>query len=783
MKTFFIFLSRNKLYTAINIVGLAISLAFVFLIASYTVKQLQTDKFQEHADRVYMLGNKRGHGNGFYWLQRLMVERYPEIECAISLEADKFKVFSDDPATSTSEICLLADSAYFDMLTHRIIEGDVTKFKIARQYCVVSQSYARRIFGNDSPVGERVTVVDETREYNFIVAAVMEDIDNSFLPNANLIVPAEDIMLAQSWGNGPELSTNTVCYTLVKVHEGADIHAKCDEMEAWFKEILWNYQRGSSQLVRFVPIDELYFAKTFRHDKRSHFHAGDREFVSVLITVGIVLLIFALLNYVNLTMAQSGFRVKEMAMRRLLGTRRSVIFLRLVAESLILCMGASLLALLLAYALLPHACELLKYQFGLFERFTPLHHLLLVGCVLSIGLSAGIFPALFISGFHPMDVVKGAFRTKSKSIYGKVMIGIQYTLAIVMLVVASTIHLQMRHIIEAPLGYNTKDYMTVDLSGYKGMDQLALRAKLMTCPQVEKVGFGTGHPYYVDMNNTPVTYRGQTLSMMHIYGDSLYFDILGLRVKHDNKLGEPTPFLNEWAVEFFGMKDTDVMTPEDEHHHPFAVGGVYYNFRFRNVLANKRGARIYNFGNRTPRFLQTAVIKTVGPHDEARRAVINVFKELYPTSMELTEGTTRYVEDSITNGLSKERRLLQIVSIFTVLSVLVATLGLLGMSTYYVRQRMSDIAIKRVYGTSRLHIVCGLMSRFLLVVVIAFVVALPIAFHLTEQWLSDYDYRISQSWSLYVLVGLFVIVIAILTVLGLTIKAANRDPVEVLRKG
>ena len=782
MKTFFVFLLRNKLYTAINFIGLAISLAFVFLIASYTVKQLQTDKFQEHADRVYLLGNKRGHGNGFYWLQRLLVERYPEIECAISLEADKLKVYSDDPTASTSELCLLADSAYFDMLTHRIIEGDVKKFKIARQYCVVSQSYARRVFGKDSPVGERVTVVDETREYNFIIAAVMEDIDNSFLPNADLIVPAEDIMLAQSWGNGPNLSTNTVCYTLVKIHEGADIHAKCDEMEAWFKEILWNYRRGSSQLVRFVPIDELYFAKTFRHDKRSHFQAGDREFVSVLITVGVVLLVFALLNYVNLTMAQSGFRAKEMAMRRLLGTRRSVIFMRLVAESLVLSIGAALLALLLAYALLPHACDLLKYQFGLFDSFTTMHYLLLTVCVLLIGLSAGIFPALFISGFNPMDVVKGTFRVKSKNVYGKVMIGVQYTLAIVMLLMACTIRLQMRHIIEAPLGYNTEDYMTVNLSGYKGLDHSALRAELMTCPQVEKVGFGTGHPYYVDMDNTPVTYQGRTLSMMHIYGDSLYFDILGLRVKHDNKLGEPTPFLNEWAIEFFGMKDTDVMTPEDEHNHPFSVGGVYYNFHFRNRLANKRGARIYNFGSEIPRMLQTAVIKTVGPHREAQQAVIDVFNELYPGELELSPDRARYVEESIANGLSKERRLLQIVSIFTLLSLFVATLGLFGMSTYYVRQRMRDIAIKRTFGTSRLRIVCGLLGHFLLIVGIAFVVALPIAFHITEQWLSGYDYRMSQSGWLYLLVGLFVIVIAFLTVFGLSVKAANANPVEVLRK-
>lgn len=231
------------------------------------------------------------------------------------------------------------------------------------------------------------------------------------------------------------------------------------------------------------------------------------------------------------------------------------------------------------------------------------------------------------------------------------------------------------------------------------------------------------------------------------------------------------------------MKDTDVMTPEDEHNDPFPVGGVYYNFHFRNVLANKRGARIYNFGNRIPGMLQTAVIKTVGPHEEARQAVIGVFKELYPGEMELTAETTRYVEDSIANGLSKERRLLQIVGIFTLLSIFVATLGLLGMSTYYVRQRRGDIAIMRVYGTSRLRIVSNLIGRFLLIVVIAFVVALPIAFHITEQWLSDYAYRISQSGWLYALVGLFVVVIALLTVLGLSVRAANANPVEVLRKG
>ncbi len=782
MKTFFVFLSRNKLYTAINFVGLAISLAFVFLIAGYTVKQLQTDKFQEHADRVFLLGNKHGHGHTYYWLQRLMSARYPEIECAASLDADKLEVTAGKRHTVTREIALLADSSYFDMLTHRILEGDVRKFKEGHRYCVVSQSYARRIFGKESPIGNGLTVKYNAREFRFVVAAVMEDIDNSFLPAATLIVPAEDLMLSQ-WGNGPELNLNGACYTLVKVHKGADIHAKCDEMEAWFKEILWSYERGMAQQVRFVPVDELYFSNTFRNNKRSHFHAGDREFVSVLITVGVVLLIFALLNYVNLTMAQSGFRAKEMAMRRLLGTHRSVIFMRLIAESLILCVGASLLALLLAYALLPQACDLLKYQFGLFDSFTTIHYLLLIAAVLIIGLSAGIFPALFISGFNPMDVVKGTFRIKPKNVYGRLMIGVQYALAIVMLVMAGTIHLQMRHIIEAPLGYNTKDYITVNLSDYKGMDHSALRAKLMTCPQVEKVGFGTGHPYFVDMDNTPVTYQGQTLSMMHIYGDSLYFDILDLRVKHDNKLGIPAPFLNEWAIEFFGMKDTDVMTPEDEHNYPSPVGGVYYNFHFRNRLANKRGASIYNFGSATPPMLQTAVIKTVGPHEEDRQVVINVFKEMFPGELDLSSDTARYVDESIASGLSKERRLLRIVGIFTLLSLFVATLGLFGMSTYYVRQRVRDIAIKRVFGTSRLRIVCDLMGRFLLVVAVAFVVALPIAYHITEQWLSGYDYRLTQLWWLYALVGLFVVFIALLTVLGLSVRAANTNPIEELRKG
>ncbi len=781
MRSYFVFLSRNKLYTAINFLGLTVSLAFIILIASYTSKQLQTDSFQENADRIYFVGSQRGF-NTCYWLQRYLVNRYPEIEAATALEADIMEVSAGENHLSTQECCLMADSSFFDMFTIPVLDGDLSSFKLSCQYCVISQRYARRIFGDRNPLGEKIDIIYENQPFSFTVGAVMQNLDNSILPEAAVIVPAEPLMLTDT-SNGPSLSNVNACYTVIMTHKGADISARSEEMLEYFKKILWNYSRGSSTAVRFTPLQGAYFNDHFSKHLRDHFNGGNRDFISILITVGIILLIFALLNYVNLTIAQSAMRAKEMAMRRLLGTTKNGIVYRLIAESLILCLSASAVALLLAYALLPAATELLDYRFTLFNDFNIIPVSISIGGILLIGVTAGLIPALLISRYHPIEVVKGYFRSKSKSIFGKSMIGIQYAITVSMLIATGIVGLQVKHLIDAPLGYDTDDCIVIERQGQQRLG--ILKDKLLAHPQIVAVGFGEGHPF-TGLSNTPIHCNGKHVPMMWVKGDKEYFKILGLRVKQHNSsdtLGYHRIYFNEYALKETGYPE-DATEIIDEKGYKEAFSGIYYDFRFHDILTRPRGARIINYGERSPDKWRpkTIVIKTQGDHTTARQYVSQVFEELYPDLSQLDSHSAPYVEELLVRHYSAERRLLKIIGIFTALAILISSLGLLAMSTYYIRQRRQDIAIKRVFGASQGNIVGRLAGTFLLIVGIAFVVATPIIYMIMRHWLEGYSYRIVQPAWLYAATAAFVTIVAFCTIAGLAFKAARENPVAVLKK-
>lgn len=781
MRSYFVFLSRNKLYTAINFLGLTVSLAFIILIASYTSKQLQTDSFQENADRIYFVGSQRGF-NSCYWLQRNLVNRYPEIEKATALEADIMEVAAGETGLSTQECCLMADSSFFDMFTLPVLDGEISTFKLSNQYCVISQQYARRNFGDRNPIGEKVNVIYNSQNFSFFVGAIMKNLDNSVLPDAAIVLPAEPLMLTDP-SNGPQLDNVNACYTVIMTYKGADISTRSEEMLEYFKEILWNYSRGSSRAVRFTPLKGAYFNEHFTNHRRDHFNGSNRDFITILITVGIILLIFALLNYVNLTVAQSSMRAREMAMRRLLGTSKAGIMWRLIKESLILCLSASVIALLLAYSLLPTAAELLDYRFTLLNNFNIIPVSIAIGSILLIGTTAGLIPAMLISQYHPIEIVKGVFRSKSKNIYGKLMIGIQYVITIAMLIATAIVGLQVKHLINAPLGYDTDDCIVIKM--HERHRYTVLKEKLLSHPQIVAVGFGEGHPF-TGLSNTPLHCNGKHVPMMWVRGDSDYFRILGLRVKQHNSsdtLGYNRIYFNEYALKETGYPEnaTEIV---DEKGHTETVSGIYYDFRFHDILTRPRGARIIKFSNRNldkwcP---ETIVIKTQGDHTSARQYVSQVFSELYPELSKLDSHSAPYVDELLVEHYNTERRLLKIIGIFTALALLISTLGLLAMSTYYIRQRRQDIAVKRVFGASQRNIVGRLAGTFLIIVGIAFLVAMPIIYMIMRHWLEGYSYHIDQPAWLYAATAVFAALVAFCTIAGLAFKAARENPVAVLKK-
>ena len=752
MKSFWNFLRKNKLYGTINLVGLTVSMAFVLLLAVYIQRQLSTDSFQENADRVFVIGNDNSVQMG-YWLDKHLKNNFPEIEkgCCVGniASASAFTIGGELVYGSS----MAADSTFFEIFSYDLVEGNKADWRVSWDRCMVSREFANAHFGDKDPLGQVITF-NNNGDYPLTVCGVYEDFGNSILKAPDVLMRGE-IMTKINSANDEEMSNAGSGICFVMTYPGADLQAKHDDVLDWLKENFWVYKRQYEE-VRFIPLREMYFLEDGNRDGTGTIQFGNRSFVNLLLAMCILLLAFAVLNYINMTTALTGFRAKEMATRRLVGADKRSIFLKVIAESTLICGISMLLAILLAEALCPTVSRLLEYQVSIFKAVTPVNMLLVLGFILVLGILAGIVPALLIQKAQPIEIVRGTLRLKTKTVYSKVIIIVQNVVAIIMLVSTLTMGLQIRHLVSADLGYNTKDILVVD-NAFGNTGQIRpLLDRLRAEPCVEEVGQGDGIPLEGTNNWTMEMPDGRWVSFQQIQGDDKYFDILGLKVKQDNH--QPNKWwLNEYAFKQIGIEETatEYQTAKNGTRQ---IGGIYYDFKIRPIEADQSAAMIYNRGeNPDDDYPWMLIVKTTGDQAAARKQVEAACKEVFPDRL----FEAQYIEEMIEDGFADESRVLNIVLIFTLLSILVSA---------------------KVFGADYSGVLKELVLSFMKMVGIAFVIGVPIAWFIMNRWLSGYGHRIDLHWWIFALAGLAVAFIAAISVLYQSIKTARTNPAEALKK-
>jgi len=478
-------------------------------------------------------------------------------------------------------------------------------------------------------------------------------------------------------------------------------------------------------------LDEIFWIGI--DNARGFFRVGNKQQVYLLTLVVFLLLLSAVFNYINLSFALSGKRAKEMATRRLVGASKSGIFLKIIAESTIICFISMLLAVVLAELFAPAASRLLNYQVSVFSAISPVSILLVLAFIAVLGFVAGLVPAMLIQKAQPIEIVRGTLRRKTKTVYSRVIIVIQNVVAVVMLVSALTMWLQIRHMINADLGYNTKDILVVDNSfGTSGELRPAID-KLNSTLCVEMVGQGNEIPLGGTNNITVTKDNGDFVSFQLIDGDDNYFKILRLKMKQDNHSADKEPvWLNEYAFKEIGIDET---TAEVSFN-----GGEFK-------------AQISNRGESPDdEYFWTLIIKTTGDHATARRQVEAAFKSVFPNKIFNAE----YIEERIEDGFRDERRVLSVVLIFTLLSILVSALGLFAMSSYYMQQEIRSVSVKKVFGAEYSGVLRELVLSFMKIVGVAFVLGIPHGWYVMSRWLAGYGHRIDLYWWIFALAGLAV---------------------------
>ena len=778
MNSFINFLKRNKLYSAVNLLGLSLSMAFVLLLAVYVTSQLNTDSFQKNADRIYVIAQKETLSSA-YWLSRHMKANFPEIEKAASYSSNGMQEYKIDGNTVNARTSY-ADSSFFDMFSFPLVEGDYSEWKASISGVLISESFAKAQFGDRDPVGREIRFdgADSTVS-NLTVSGVFKDIENSIIRPCDIFLRGE-IMTITNKANDERMSNAGSSTCFVMAYPNADLPARHDDILKWCRENFWTFMSdygGDDNDVRIIPLRDVYFLSDGNEDYNDSLRLGNKTTVMLLAGMCFLLLLFAILNYVNMTTALSGFRAKEMATRRLIGATKGGIFMKMIVESTIICAAAMVIAVLLGEAISPAASKVLNYDISIFKAVSPVSVLVCVLFTVLVGVVAGIVPALIIQKAEPIEIVRGTLRLKTKTLYSKVIIVIQNVITVVMLVTAFTMFLQIRSMINAPVGYNTEDQITISNQFGLAGDLTPLINKLKAESCIEAVGLGDGHPMFMTNNWTMSTESGREASFQLIKGDSTYFNILGIRKKQDNH----TPdcyWLNEYAYGVLGIDETATEFTTKSNR-TMQIGGIYYDFKIKPLLEEQHPALIYQYDEYPAKsWPWTILIKTTPDHKEALARVKAVFDEMYPDKI----FDASYVEDDIKMVFSSERRVLEIMVIFTILSLLVSALGLVAMSSYYMQQERRTVSLKKVYGADYNSVLWGLVAEFMKMIGVAFVIAVPVAWYLMHTWLNGYSYRIGLHWWIFALAGLFTALIAVLAVLWQAIRAARTNPAIELKK-
>lgn len=778
MNSFINFLKRNKLYSAVNLLGLSLSMAFVLLLAVYVTSQLSTDSFQKNADRIYVIAQKETVTSA-YWMSRHMKANFPEIEKSASYSTNGLQEYKIDGNIVNARTSY-ADSSFFDMFSFPLVEGDLREWKASIGGVLISESFAKAQFGDKDPVGREIRFdgADSTVS-TLTVSGVFKDIENSIIRPCDIFLRGE-IMTITNRANDERMSNagSSICF--VMAYPNADLPARHDDVLKWCRENFWTYLSdygGDENDVRIIPLRDVYFLSEGNEDYNEGLVMGNKTTVMLLGGMCFLLLLFAILNYVNMTTALSGFRAKEMATRRLIGATKGGIFLKMIVESTIICAAAMIVAILLGEALSPAVSKALNYDISIFKAVSPASVLVCVLFTVLVGVIAGLVPALIIQKAEPIEIVRGTLRLKTKTLYSKVIIVIQNVITVVMLVTAFTMHLQIRSMINAPMGYNTEDQITISNEYGRAGELAPLINKLKAESCVEAVGLGNGYPMFGTNNWTMSTESGKEASFQMVQGDSAYFNILGIRKKQDNH--SPNNYwLNEYAYGVLGIDET-AMEFTTKSNGTMQIGGIYYDFKIKPLLEEQHPALIYQYDEYPAgKWPWTILVKTTPDHKEALARVKAVFSELYPDKL----FDASYVEDDIKAVFASENRVLEIMVIFTILSLFVSALGLVAMSSYYMQQERRTVSLKKVYGADYNSVLWGLVAEFMKMIGVAFVIAVPVAWYLMHTWLNGYSYRIGLHWWIFAVAGLFTALIAVLSVLWQAVRAARTNPAIELKK-
>ena len=793
LKIFLRSLRRGKVYTAINVGGLAIGLAAAILIFLWVQNERSFDGHHPDAGRIYRITNVIDVGTDHPWIWEtspyLLIEHLktdvPEIEsvAATMMFGMIAGMKVGDHVYNVKDLTAYVDRAWFEMFDYRIVEGSLASFGAHPYSVALTETEARKYFGDRQAVGNTVNIDGK----NHTVQTVLKDYPSNVSFRRSILISTESLLsdpeLREQYNIESWDSYNFAVF--VKLRHDADAQQTGEKIRG-----IIAVNRDDEGAMAFLrPLMDIHFETDLLSSEFIH---GDGRAVPIFTILGMLLLITACINYVNLTMARSGMRAKEVGVKKIVGARRSSLFFRFVGESFVLSLISILIALnlMLLFSSPYHSLTGNEISFA-----SPVTWIVCAATLLSVTALNGIYPALMLSAFNPVNSLKGfSFSKVKNSVFRKGLTIFQFTLSAALTVCVLIIFQQMRYMQTKDPGYNREQAVVLDLPyralNASGSEHIkttvqSMKHELQSLPELTGVAVSSHNIAHITTSSRGgMDWAGRDEDfnpvMTIINADADYMNLMGLQLvegrwfESGSSADRENVLLNETALRELKIQEPYTGQRFRMQGREGVIIGVVKDFHFRSMHEPIVPLVVHNFNDYT-RMLTVKIHP--GSSHQALEAIYEVWQKFFPNDA----FEYRFLDDTFNELHKADIRTSRLILVFSALAIIIAALGLFGLTTFTVERRTKEIGIRKVLGASVPSIVHLITREFFILVAIAFAIATPVAWWAMSRWLENFAYRINISVWIFVAGAALTLAIALLAVGIHAIKAATANPLKAIK--
>ncbi len=798
-------LRRDKFNSLINIASLTIGIACFLLVGLYVNQELNYDQFHSKKDRIYRSWLREDYGNGKVFFnsytplrfEELFESNFPEVERSVQYIMSRFLVGRGEDRIDEQVANISPD--FFEVFDFKLIIGNMFTSKYD---LLISDRYSKKYFGDIDPIGQTLglQINDEIRDFK--VVGIFKSMPKSSSIQFDLAISTENN--EDLYGDRAMTAWFTIVgETYVLIKDGTDITSINDKMQDVVMSLLGDEVNRDEYNIGFQPLTNIHLNPDIPLGIAP---VSNPQYVIILGVIGILVLLIALVNYTTLTVAQSVKRSREVGMRKVIGAGKWTLISQYISESILIAMGSMVVGTIISILLIPTFNNLTNADISYVFQWWHVLAYLTIGIV--IGIVAGIYPSFILSAFKTISVLRGANSLGTNHLTRKGMVIMQFVVAIFLISSTMIMNRQLKYLQNKDLGYRYDAVISVLLHPDPQADRMStrmstamengelLKARLDQYPEISKIAMGS-HVFgtsgwanlaYTESDGTFRRFRFLTV-------DPYYLDAFDIRMKEGRGFEPGNGFderqaivINEAAMSYFGFEDPIGSKLPGEEFGDHQIIGVTENFNFSSLHTEVEPLIITQNifpviqGVSDGDFVDSVIPKLVFTYQgDQLSKVVDILKKEWESTFPNESIQFSFIDENIKSQYESEDRLNKLVTVSTVLSIIIACLGLLGLTVLIVNSRIKEIGIRKVMGAGTITIYKLLTKSFSYQLIIAIVISIPLTIWLMNNWLENFAYRVNIGYGVFLLSGSISILIALMVVAYHAYRASSVNPIETLR--